>query len=281
MGKQRRPCLICGKLIQTRRGKNRLSSSGLCRQCLNKERASRRRCRACGRPAARAGALCWACHDAGKKAQKEARARRLEQERAARPGFDPRDPTYRAKQARVGKDVWARIRPIDRLARIAGAKARGFNGSHGRSRPDPAKLKALWSTDGYREKIAKAQARRRELWQAWRQTPIGQAFTADQDARRAQRRREARRRNKRLHGYPKAFSTELKRRIRERDGFRCQQCGTPEAGIPWQCHHINYDKTDQRPENLVLLCNRCHGKTQKSRRYWQAKWERWAARRKP
>lgn len=50
----------------------------------------------------------------------------------------------------------------------------------------------------------------------------------------------------------------------ERDGYRCQG---PARGLPGECwphnavvvaHHINRDRNDNRVENLVSLCPRCH-----------------------
>ena len=35
-------------------------------------------------------------------------------------------------------------------------------------------------------------------------------------------------------------------------------------------HHIDYDKKNNNPENLITLCNSCHTKTNiKNRDYWK------------
>lgn len=33
-------------------------------------------------------------------------------------------------------------------------------------------------------------------------------------------------------------------------------------------HHINYNKRNNNPSNLISLCRRCHSKTNFNREYW-------------
>ena len=33
-------------------------------------------------------------------------------------------------------------------------------------------------------------------------------------------------------------------------------------------HHIDYDKKNNDPKNLISLCRKCHMKTNKNRKYW-------------
>ena len=40
------------------------------------------------------------------------------------------------------------------------------------------------------------------------------------------------------------------------------------------CHHINYNKLDNRPENLLTLCLSCNTKVNQNREEWQAYFER-------
>jgi hypothetical protein len=69
--------------------------------------------------------------------------------------------------------------------------------------------------------------------------------------------------------YAVNWGATLKRSIRERDHYTCQICvGQPEVLF---VHHIDYDKQNCHPDNLITLCNSCHSKTNYNRRYWQNK----------
>ena len=76
--------------------------------------------------------------------------------------------------------------------------------------------------------------------------------------------------------YGLEFDKELKELIRARNGYRCQECFKHESelftktGNPRKlmCHHINYIKTDNRPKNLISLCQKCHLKTNFKRKDW-------------
>ena len=57
----------------------------------------------------------------------------------------------------------------------------------------------------------------------------------------------------------------LKRSIRERDKYTCQICGKEPSVY---CHHIDYDKKNCNPNNLITLCCSCHSKTNINRDYW-------------
>lgn len=51
--------------------------------------------------------------------------------------------------------------------------------------------------------------------------------------------------------------------IRIRDEHICQICGktTKKNGRKLDVHHIDYDKENLDPENLISLCQHCHGET--------------------
>jgi 5-methylcytosine-specific restriction endonuclease McrA len=69
----------------------------------------------------------------------------------------------------------------------------------------------------------------------------------------------------RYHGW--SFS--LREEIRERDGRKCRVCRKAENGKRHDVHHIDYDKKNITPDNLVSLCRYCHGKTNHNRDQWQ------------
>ena len=61
----------------------------------------------------------------------------------------------------------------------------------------------------------------------------------------------------------------LKRSIRERDKYICQICGKPQGNRALCVHHIDYDKKNCDPDNLVTLCRGCHTKTNYNRDLWK------------
>jgi len=71
--------------------------------------------------------------------------------------------------------------------------------------------------------------------------------------------------------YTKEFDNELRELIRYRDNYRCQLCGMPEAEnlMKLSVHHIDYDKQNYLPSNLISLCKGCHSKTNANRFEWQ------------
>lgn len=70
--------------------------------------------------------------------------------------------------------------------------------------------------------------------------------------------------------YPTEFNNQMKDMIRERDGYRCVLCGSPQGDRLHCVHHINYDKDSLDVNNLVTLCPTCHGATNTSRAHWVA-----------
>ena len=56
----------------------------------------------------------------------------------------------------------------------------------------------------------------------------------------------------------------LKHSIRTRDCFTCKIC----KGNGWVVHHIDYNKKNCSPENLITLCQCCHSRTNHNRDYW-------------
>jgi hypothetical protein len=75
--------------------------------------------------------------------------------------------------------------------------------------------------------------------------------------------------------YPEEFNIKLKRIIRNRDKYSCQECGLSEkehlikVGFPLSVHHIDYNKENCKESNLILLCNSCHSKTNFNRDNWK------------
>jgi hypothetical protein len=76
--------------------------------------------------------------------------------------------------------------------------------------------------------------------------------------------------------YPIKFNDSLKEQIRNRDNHTCQNCGMTEEeqvkkiGRILHVHHIDYDKDNCKPSNLITTCNDCNLKANSNRDYWYA-----------
>ena len=77
--------------------------------------------------------------------------------------------------------------------------------------------------------------------------------------------------------YGLKFNNQLKEQIRQRDNFRCQQCFRHQYELRTKTnkkyklhiHHIDYDKQNNNPNNLISLCRNCHLQTNFKRKDWQ------------
>lgn len=79
--------------------------------------------------------------------------------------------------------------------------------------------------------------------------------------------------------YPIEFTQELKRQIKERDGYICQLCKVfgkrfKRGGSVLSVHHIDYNKENCKKDNLITLCRRCNCKVNFNRKYWEKYFKR-------
>ncbi len=65
--------------------------------------------------------------------------------------------------------------------------------------------------------------------------------------------------------YSPEFNKPLKQSILERDNYTCQCPDCTLENKKLMVHHINYDKKNSNPKNLITLCNKCHSKTNNSK----------------
>jgi hypothetical protein len=69
--------------------------------------------------------------------------------------------------------------------------------------------------------------------------------------------------------YPITWSFRLREVIRNRDDRLCRVCGVGEKnGTRHAVHHMDYDKRNISPYNLVTLCHPCHMQTSYHRDMW-------------
>ena len=71
--------------------------------------------------------------------------------------------------------------------------------------------------------------------------------------------------------YPKEFKDQILA-IRNRDNHICKICKLDEeqVGHTLSVHHIDYNKKNCDPMNLMSLCKSCHTTTNHNREYWQS-----------
>ena len=65
--------------------------------------------------------------------------------------------------------------------------------------------------------------------------------------------------------YSSDWTKTLKDSIKQRDNYTCQLCGgTTRLAV----HHIDYDKQNCDPKNLITLCNKCNSRANFKRAFW-------------
>lgn len=65
-------------------------------------------------------------------------------------------------------------------------------------------------------------------------------------------------------------SKRFKNGIRERDNHTCQNPDCRKNSNILNIHHIDYDKKNCEPENLITLCRSCNARANFNREFWEA-----------
>jgi len=70
--------------------------------------------------------------------------------------------------------------------------------------------------------------------------------------------------------YDEYFNDRQREWIRFRDNYTCQICRKMETNRHFDVHHIDFNKRNSNPVNLITLCHHCHGRTFPKHRhlYW-------------
>jgi len=68
--------------------------------------------------------------------------------------------------------------------------------------------------------------------------------------------------------YSVDWTETLRISIRQRDKYTCQLCGKQQGDKAFSVHHIDYDKQNCNPDNLITLCQSCHAKTNTNKDEW-------------
>lgn len=70
--------------------------------------------------------------------------------------------------------------------------------------------------------------------------------------------------------YPEEFNNELKIKILKRDNFKCKWCNTDDnCKGKLSVHHIDYNKKNCNPDNLITLCMKHNSKANFNRDYYK------------
>ena len=71
--------------------------------------------------------------------------------------------------------------------------------------------------------------------------------------------------------YPIGFNSFVKQKTRERDGFKCRWCGKTEAENDKKLaiHHVDANKENLGPFNLISFCNSCNSAELHYREMWR------------
>lgn len=65
--------------------------------------------------------------------------------------------------------------------------------------------------------------------------------------------------------YSFEFNKCLKENIKKRDNWTCQKCDKKNDLV---IHHIDYNKMNCKPNNLITLCRSCNGMVNRETKYW-------------
>ncbi len=81
-------------------------------------------------------------------------------------------------------------------------------------------------------------------------------------------------RTKKNNQYSEDWKSHLKESKIIRDNYVCQECRIHQDEVRFgqverlDIHHIDYNKNNLNPVNLISLCRSCHSKTNYNREYW-------------
>ncbi len=161
-------------------------------------------------------------------------------------------------------------------SKILSIKAKGRKGywvGRKRSQEDKEKMKLakLGKTMESEDYLKKASETKKKKYQSGELVIWNKNLTYNQDKRIMGGEKHYNFKDwKSLEPYGQEFTPELRRRIRQRDNYTCQYCYKTQEQLieELSIHHIDFNKNNNSPFNLISLCRICHGITQKDRGFW-------------
>ena len=131
-------------------------------------------------------------------------------------------------------------------------------------------MKRRWADPAFKEKMIKhARARWADPERRAKQSERFKAVWADPEPRAKLSGENASnwRGGLSFEPYPPGWTRFFKKEIRERDNHICGLCDKKGSK---DIHHIDYNKKNLDPMNLIILCKTCHSKTNGNREAWTA-----------
>jgi len=158
----------------------------------------------------------------------------------------------------------------------------GFTGKHSDETKQllGEKSKKMWLDPEIREKLVAERRSRGGLSEKHKKNisiaNTGRKRTAEDIWKTSGKRHYNWMGGKSFEPYGAEFNERLKEQIRKRDSCRCQECFRHQnelytkSGRKYKLtiHHIDYDKKNNNPENLISLCMNCHFQTNFTREDW-------------
>jgi len=211
-------------------------------------------CVDCGKEISRKATRCRPCAYKARSQNKQWRER-LSLAAAER----AQDPEVRAWLSHIAQEAWERgVYDSEETQRRKAEASRSVWRNPERRRKGVQEMVRRWKDPEYREQMCEMS---RRMWTNERRQRRSRRFTGE--------------RNPNWNGgssfepYPSEFNGTLKAAIRARDGYTCAMCGAQENGQAHDVHHIDYDRANNDPGNLIALCHTCHPVTNGHRRRWQ------------
>jgi len=76
------------------------------------------------------------------------------------------------------------------------------------------------------------------------------------------------------------YNRDFKDYVKERDGYKCMNTLCWGTSSNLVIHHIDYNKMNCDPENVITLCRSCNPRAERNRKFWQKHYEGIMKRRK-
>ena len=129
--------------------------------------------------------------------------------------------------------------------------------------------KGYTQTKEHRKKISEAQpwVWTKERREKLRVAHLGKKLSVETKLKMSEKKRLDKHQcwlgGKKFGEYGIEFCDKLKNKIRKRDNYTCQKCNTHQNKLDEKLsiHHIDYNKKNNKDDNLISLCRSCHAKT--------------------